>query len=60
MLLQRQVDRQRYTAQYHNARTKVSTMLNSFVAKKIHNVLFKSNIKDAWDMYFFNFGKKKR
>lgn len=35
-------------------------MLNSSVAKKIHNELFKSNIKDAWDMYFFNLGKKKR
>ena len=51
MLLQRQVGRQRYTAQYHNARTKVPPIFNSFVSKKTQNLQFKSNIKDAWDIY---------
>lgn len=48
----KQVNRQRYTAQYPNAIAVVSKIFNSFVAKIIQNPLFKSNIKDVWDIIF--------
>lgn len=51
MLLQRQVNRQRYTAQYPKAITVVPKIVNSFVTKRTKNSLFKGDIRDVWGIF---------
>lgn len=54
MLLQRQVNTQRHTAQYPHAITVVPKIFNFFMAKRTQNSLLKCNIRDIWDFFFFS------